>query len=85
MASCKKIGIKIVRNLPPKYLMKISNTKFSKRRYVDTNTGKVEEFPRRGAFEINFLNVLIFSKFNLGAFPSMAYLACLIMQVQSRA
>jgi hypothetical protein len=36
-----EIGLKTVRNQPPKYLRKAPNTKLSTKRYIDTNTGKI--------------------------------------------
>jgi hypothetical protein len=45
-----EIGIKVVRNVPPKYLTKAPNTKNSTKRYVDSNTGKIVDFPSKGSF-----------------------------------
>lgn len=44
------LGLKIVRNVAPKYLTKAPNTKNSTKRHIDTNTGKMAEFPAKGSF-----------------------------------
>lgn len=36
--------------MPYKYLKKIADSKLSTKRYLDQNTNKVEEYPRKGAF-----------------------------------
>lgn len=40
----------ICRNVPPKYLRKAANTKNSSKRYTDTNSSKIVEFPFKGSF-----------------------------------
>ena len=62
-------GFKVVRNVAYKYLRKAQDTKASSKRYIDQNTQKVQEFPRRGSFEIYYMNILVFSKLQAGEFP----------------
>lgn len=44
------LGLKIIRNVAPKYLTKAPNTRNSTKRHIDTNTGKMTEFPAKGSF-----------------------------------
>lgn len=74
-----QMNIKILRNVPPKYLRKVADTKNSSKRHIDTNTGKIIEFPTRGSFEVYYKNILLYSKLLVGTFPDLSYL-CLIIK-----
>lgn len=73
-------GLKVLRNAVPKYFKKASDTKASTKRYVDTNTGKIVEFPTKGCFEVYYKSILVFSKLQNSAFPDLSFL-CLILKL----
>jgi hypothetical protein len=72
-----------VRNQPPKYLLRVQNGSETKKRYIDTNNNAIVKFPRVGAFEIYYLNILVYSKLETSYFPDMEYLYNIIVKLRS--
>ena len=75
-------GFKVLKNLPFKYLRKAQDTKASSKRYIDQNTHKIQEFPRRGSFEIYYMNILVFSKLQVGEFPKVQLVVDIVKRIK---
>lgn len=79
---CCEIGLPLRKNIPYKCLRKLKDSKSSTKRYLDTNNSKVIEFPRRSAFEIYYMNILIYSKIKLTEFPDYELLKNIMVNLR---
>jgi hypothetical protein len=68
----------ILKNAPYKYLSKLPNTKLSTKRYLNTSTNKMVEFPQKDSFEVYFENLLVFSKLNFQKWPNVRLVSKII-------
>lgn len=69
----EKYEAKVSKNVPYQHLMQIVENKKSgsslPKKYMDTSTNKVVDFPRKNSLEIYIDNILIYSKLRLKKMP----------------